>query len=210
MGRTDNGYKAWSYCGELLYHQKIQRIYQVAIRSNTPGTYPDRPMSPRLVGRKLQKPQNKATAPKAYIPPHLRNRGAGPSTIMKTVTTSAHKYQMSPKEQAARNKLKNQKRRERKKLAKQREEDLRKEEEKKKKAEKKAEEERRKRVETLLAGEPEVKDKALRKLRHKLTQIKKLKDRIAAGETLDHNQLAKVNNEKSVEWMIEQLRIPKK
>jgi len=46
--RVDNGYKVWSYAGELVYAHNIAVCYQVAVRPAPKNVYPDRPQSPRL------------------------------------------------------------------------------------------------------------------------------------------------------------------
>ncbi len=49
--------------------------------------FPDRPISPRLSDKRLEKSHIEIQAQQqkktAYIPPHLRARGEGPSDIMK-------------------------------------------------------------------------------------------------------------------------------
>jgi len=84
--RVDNGYKVWSYAGELLQTVRYPVLFQIAIRPAPPKTYPDRPQSPRLQDKRLTEEQQKVAArvaetKKPYVPPHLRNRAAGSSAI---------------------------------------------------------------------------------------------------------------------------------
>lgn len=74
--RVENGFTVWTYAGEKVFREQIERLSQVEIRPR-PGVYPNRPMSPRLADRKLlQENLAKTEAkPKAYIPPALRAAG---------------------------------------------------------------------------------------------------------------------------------------
>lgn len=84
----------WSYAGEALYSEKYDELYQVLAQPAPAGLYPNRPQSPRLSDkRKADAAAGVAAAPAkptAYIPPHLRARGAtAPSSIMKRENESA-------------------------------------------------------------------------------------------------------------------------
>eukprot|EP01006_Ploeotia_vitrea_P032123 TRINITY_DN64384_c0_g1_i1.p1 TRINITY_DN64384_c0_g1~~TRINITY_DN64384_c0_g1_i1.p1 ORF type:complete len:286 (-),score=185.24 TRINITY_DN64384_c0_g1_i1:39-896(-) len=84
--RVDNGYKIFTYAGEKIAEKKIEKLFQVLYRPALRGVYPNRPQSPRLTDKRLaeQREQVKAAAqPKAYVPPHLRNKqksGTGKSS----------------------------------------------------------------------------------------------------------------------------------
>jgi translation initiation factor 2A len=81
--RVDNGYKVWSYAGDLLYQEKYDELYQVVPQPAAPGVYPNRPVSPRRKAMAAAAPAAAPAKPSAYIPPHLRAQGAtAPSTIM--------------------------------------------------------------------------------------------------------------------------------
>lgn len=78
--RVDEGIKVWTYYGEKVYEQKIPKLTQVAIRPALPEVYPNKPMSPRLSDRRIQKEiadKMEASRPKAYVPPHMRGKGGG-------------------------------------------------------------------------------------------------------------------------------------
>eukprot|EP00466_Bigelowiella_natans_P003469 jgi/Bigna1/73194/fgenesh1_pg.23_\ len=73
---VDNGYKIWSYAGELKKHLVINQLYQASYVTAVDGTYENKPQSPRLKGRKIQ--DFAAAKPvRAYVPPSLRGRAGG-------------------------------------------------------------------------------------------------------------------------------------
>jgi len=51
-------------------------VIQVLVQPAAAGVYPDRPQSPRLTDKRLApiKQTQQQEKPKAYVPPHLRNR----------------------------------------------------------------------------------------------------------------------------------------
>merc|ERR1719150_2671992 len=181
--RSDNGYKAWNYCGELLYHQKIEKIYQVAIQPASRNTYPDRPISPRLSGRKIQKAQVQAPAPKAYIPPHMRHK-----IKAKPASVEENKKQGRSKKRRPKSKVENEQERE---------------EREKKMAEQKEKEDNA----TLerVKSDPVAIRKLAQKIRKNLKQIVSLKTQEETGKTLDINQKRKIAQQASYEAMLEKL-----
>ncbi len=86
--RVDNGFKVWSYAGELLYTEKHEELWQIAIvPAANESIYPDRPQSPRLTDKRIAPAKAAAAmaaAPKAYVPPH--RRGADGATAPPTST----------------------------------------------------------------------------------------------------------------------------
>ena len=84
--RVDNGFKVWSYAGELLYSdmKSTDELWQVLVcPAAHEHVYPDRPQSPRLTDKRLAPAKEAAAAaaaPKAYVPPHRRVVAAGSST----------------------------------------------------------------------------------------------------------------------------------
>ncbi len=83
--RVDNGFKVWSYAGELEYTEKHEELWQVLVCPTPSEVYPDRPQSPRLSDKRVAPAKAAAAAaaaPKAYVPPHRRAaEGAVPDVI---------------------------------------------------------------------------------------------------------------------------------
>ncbi len=70
--RVDNGFKIWSWTGELLEHRKYLELYQVLWRPNPSVAYPIVDFSKAA----LKSNTSEVSAPKkeAYVPPALRNK----------------------------------------------------------------------------------------------------------------------------------------
>jgi translation initiation factor 2A len=199
--RVDNGFKIWTYYGEMVYEKKIDQLYQVAIRPAPASDYPDRKMSPRLTDKRLKKSMaaaQEASKPKSYIPPHLRGKAnAAPSSIMKRETSGPRKLtqlesaaakagskaagEAALKEQKAE---KNRKRRERQKAAKEKE--AREKLEAAQAVKDAAEKVRQDKLDSMTDEEKVAKD--IKKLQKKLKQVKKIEDLKAKGTELDKAQ----------------------
>jgi len=76
--RVDNGYRLWSWTGELLEHKAVPELYQITWRPKDPASFPRVDFSK---ASQCDVAVNAAAQPKkeAYVPPALRNRG-GPSS----------------------------------------------------------------------------------------------------------------------------------
>eukprot|EP00163_Fabomonas_tropica_P002032 TRINITY_DN1151_c0_g1_i2.p1 TRINITY_DN1151_c0_g1~~TRINITY_DN1151_c0_g1_i2.p1 ORF type:complete len:609 (+),score=190.58 TRINITY_DN1151_c0_g1_i2:84-1910(+) len=68
--RVDNGYKVYTYYGELVKEEKVEELYQIKWRPALPSVYPDRPQSPRL--KHMQVPEKQVKKVQAYRPPGMR------------------------------------------------------------------------------------------------------------------------------------------
>jgi len=206
---VDNGYKVWSYYGTLQYHQKYEKLFQVAIRPSIDGIYPDRPQSPQLTnrrGKELSAQRIEAGKPRAYVPPSLRKLGAGPSNIMKekeegprtlkeletqilgTGVSGSSKYVVGQPKNFGQNAAKKKKKKEKKEKEKQAAE-IAEAEEKEAKKQKAAD------VDTSDKTSVSKRVKALKK---KQRQIEELKERKKKGETLDEGQLEKLEGEEAL------------
>ena len=206
--RVDNGFKVWTYFGELVYHEEIERLAQVEIRGAPEGLFPNRPMSPRLSDKRLEQSRLakiEAEKPKSYVPPHLRGRpNAAPSTIMArevelgprklgSGATQATVIRVDPAEAKAE---KNKKRRERAKKKKEEEERLAADEEERRALEeatrKKQQEQSAAAAPKVDLSDPDARAKEVKKLKKKLVQVQKLRDLEAAGTELDEAQSKKL------------------
>lgn len=192
--RVDNGFKVWTYYGELVYHEPIERLAQVAIRPALAGVFPNKPMSPKVADRKLT--QTKDEGKKAYVPPHLRGKTNAPSQIMKRVEDGPRKLNQL-ETQAARVEDKADKNKKRRERAKKRKED---EAEAEKAAELKAKAEvaHKKEAERAAAqarldsmSDDEALAKKQKQLKKKIAAVDKLDKLKTAGTELDDAQYAK-------------------
>ena len=78
--RVDNGYQVFKYDGTLLAKIKKDILYEARWQPASPGSYEDKPQSPRAAGAAAaSNGQSQAAIPPqpvkaaGYIPPHLRN-----------------------------------------------------------------------------------------------------------------------------------------
>jgi translation initiation factor 2A len=223
--RVDNGFKVWTYCGELVYHETLERLAQVEVRPAKEGVFPNRPMSPRLTDKRLaavRQESIEAAKPKSYIPPHLRGRpDAAPSAIMRReadagaqklggglTQVSATVIARDPAEVKAE---KNKQRRERAKKKKEDEDKVAKEEEERRQKEEATREaqEAQQKQQQLDArsdmSDPEARVKEIKKLKKKLQQVQKLRDLEATGAELDKEQSKKKATGPGLEKEIAQL-----
>ena len=80
--RVDNGFRIFKYDGTLVHTEKVEgELYQVTWRPAKPGAYADRPASPGAGARSVPGANGPgganlppSSAPKAYVPPHLRGK----------------------------------------------------------------------------------------------------------------------------------------
>lgn len=195
--RVDNGLKVWTYYGELVHHEPVERLTQVAIR---PGVYPNLPATPTRTFRTLQK-KNEEAKPKAYVPPALRGQNAAGATaaLMKREVSAPRKLATvaDPEEEAAakaKKKEKEKARKERKKL-----EEQKAVEEARVEAEKQAEGPKSDpKAAVDMTDESEV-SKRLKALKKKLAQTDKLQELAGSGQELDESQQAKLASRVSLE-----------
>ncbi|KAL4715260.1 hypothetical protein ACJJTC_007842 [Scirpophaga incertulas] len=187
-----NGYKIWHYTGVLMHKRLCQEKENLLSICWTPGTYPKSELSktvPKGIEDTTVKPAQ------AYRPPGARNR---PSTFTFHEHEKPHRPGESivaPSKQALKQKEKREARKARK-------------------AEEKAKGDASPapapasspapaapRPAFISTGDPE-KDKKIKNLNKKLSDIEKLKQQKAAGKQLEINQLAKIDNE---QLLIEEL-----
>ena len=86
--RVDNGFKVFTYAGELLVHRTYDELYQVAVQpiADAAVLFPNRPASPGLKERRRVREaaesaeaarassKSAASSASSYVPPHLRGR----------------------------------------------------------------------------------------------------------------------------------------
>lgn len=204
--RVDNGFKVWTYYGELVYAEFVEKLAQVALRPAEEGVFPNRPMSPRLSDKRLQQSmiaKQNASKPKSYVPPHLRGKTDAPSNIMKReaepgprkLCTMAAKADELARPDATSKAEKNKKRRERAKQKKEEEAKAAKETEERRILEEKAAKETlRKQEEQKRADLPpaEALAKKLKQLKKKVGQVDKLQALKDSGTELDKSQRTKL------------------
>lgn len=205
--RVDNGIKIWTYYGDLVYHEKVERLAQVQLRPR-PGVYPNLPVSPRLNDRKIQEEvmkQREEAKPKAYVPPHMRGK---PSSEQGTTAQLMRREVSAPKKlqivedslddaaEKAKKKEREKARKERKKKEVEEAEKKRLEEEARKAQEKKEQElsekaaiRQPKQIDT---NDEDSINRKLKALRKKMEQIKKLEEQAANGKALDPSQKEKL------------------
>lgn len=99
--RVDNGFKVFTYTGELVHQESFEELFQVAVQPPpTPQTYPNLPMSPATKARQLaqkdaqQSQPEKLKAATSYVPPHLRGKQGAAAT--NTVAQSLARQQVKP------------------------------------------------------------------------------------------------------------------
>jgi len=220
--RVDEGIKVWTYYGEKVYEQKIPKLTQVAIRPAMPEVFPNRPMSPRLSDRRIQKEiaqKMEASKPKAYVPPHLRGKGGGSTSNIVKVSkenTGPRKLKglvadLDPETKAAnaaaqaeKNAEKNKKRRERRKqqaVVQKSDEELAKEKAAEDRAAKQAEVDAR----NANLGEGELMQKKLKKLQKQERQVQKLLQQKKDGKQLDASQKSKLDGHAAMQKQIADL-----
>mmetsp|Transcript_70221 Transcript_70221/g.146343 ORF Transcript_70221/g.146343 Transcript_70221/m.146343 type:complete len:631 (+) Transcript_70221:36-1928(+) len=105
--RVDNGFKIFKYDGSLVTEQTVpHELYQVSFRPAKPSVHPDRPASPGAGGGAAggggggggggqSSAAAAPAAPSAYVPPHLRGKGAGGASARPAF--SLHAYEEAAK-----------------------------------------------------------------------------------------------------------------
>ncbi|CAG9467121.1 unnamed protein product [Pedinophyceae sp. YPF-701] len=93
--RVDNGFRVWSYKGEMLHHEAFAEMLDASWKPVPAGTIPERPFTPPQAAAKDKAagggggPAAKAGAPAGgagavgYVPPHLRKQGVQPQAQKK-------------------------------------------------------------------------------------------------------------------------------
>ncbi|KAJ2448877.1 hypothetical protein EV183_005202 [Coemansia sp. RSA 2336] len=201
--RVDNGIRIWHYSGALVFNQPIDELYHVEWRPAPAAAYPQRAsLSPLPPGIEIRAPAAAAARPAgAYRPPHARNRTAEDSP--RSLSDMAERKTFSPARVvpgaaqapvgASSNMLASA-------------------------AEKKRTRNRKQpkpAAEAQPASTPAEKPqlpqtdvdalKRIRQLKKKLTQIDSLAARRDAGETLEVNQLAKIDSRSQIDVEIAEL-----
>lgn len=88
--RVDNGYRIWSWTGELLEHKPYGELYQVAWRPRPADAYPRVDFSKASTVASAASTASAAPKKEAYVPPALRNRpGASGSPGLKPSSPAA-------------------------------------------------------------------------------------------------------------------------
>lgn len=204
--RVDEGFKVWTYYGELVYETKMPKLREIAVRPAMEGVFPNRPVSPRLKNKSVQKDiaakQTAAAGGGAYVPPQRRAQGAPASNIIKDTrdVSGPKKVVAQPTEEQAAAAVaakakKNKDRRERQKQKKIEEEEQQ-AQETEEKANKAADEQQAK-----LAGlsNTDVLQKQLKKLQKLQRQVVDLREQKAAGKSMDPSQLDKIKKNENIE-----------
>ncbi|XP_045761274.1 eukaryotic translation initiation factor 2A [Maniola jurtina] len=186
-----NGYKIWHYSGALIHKRECVEKENLLSISWQPGTYPKSELS-RSAPKSIEDATPKATG--AYRPPGARNR---PSTFTLHEHEKPHRpgqtLDAAPSKQAIKQKEKREARKARK--AEERPEDA-----------SPAPPAAAPRAPFVSTGDPE-KDKKIKNLNKKLSDIEKLKQQKAAGKQLELNQKAKIDSEAALLQELAQLKL---
>ncbi|RVE49429.1 hypothetical protein evm_005941 [Chilo suppressalis] len=185
-----NGYKIWHYTGALMHKRMCQEKENLLAISWRPGTYPKSELS-KTAPKGIEDATPKPTA--AYRPPGARNK---PSNFTFHEHEKPHKpgeSSAAPSKQAIKQKEKREARKARKA-------------EEKAKGDTSPPPPTSSRAPFISTGDPE-KDKKIKSLNKKLSDIDKLKQQKAAGKQLELNQLAKIDSEASLLQELAQLRL---
>ncbi|XP_026323322.1 eukaryotic translation initiation factor 2A isoform X2 [Hyposmocoma kahamanoa] len=188
-----NGYKIWHYTGALMYKRQYEDRDQLLAICWRPGTYPKSELS------KTAPKAIEDTAPKAvgaYRPPGARNK---PSTFTLHEHEKPHRPGENASTQPSKQAIKQKEKREARKA---------------RKAEERAKGDTSPappdavtpRAPFVSTGDPE-KDKKIKNINKKLSDIDKLKQQKAAGKQLELNQQAKIANEQALLLELEQLKL---
>uniref|UniRef100_S4PJP5 Eukaryotic translation initiation factor 2A n=1 Tax=Pararge aegeria TaxID=116150 RepID=S4PJP5_9NEOP len=186
-----NGYKIWHYTGALMHKRVCAEKENLLSISWQPGTYPKSDLS-KTAPKSIEDGTPKATG--AYRPPGARNR---PSTFTLHEHEKPHRpgqtLDAAPSKQAIKQKEKREARKARK--ADERTGDT-----------SPTPPTTTPRAPFVSTGDPE-KDKKIKNLNKKLSDIDKLKQQKAAGKQLELNQLAKIDNEAALLQELAQLKL---
>ncbi|KAL0895564.1 hypothetical protein ABMA27_011665 [Loxostege sticticalis] len=187
-----NGYKIWHYTGALMHKRECQDKENLLAISWQPGTFPKSELS-RTAPKGIEDSTPKPAA--AYRPPGARNK---PSTFTLHEHEKPHKpgenASAAPSKQAIKQKEKREARK------------ARKAEERAKGDASPPPAAATPRPAFVSTGDPE-KDKKIKNINKKLSDIDKLKQQKAAGKPLELNQLEKIKNEPALLQELAQLRL---
>ncbi|XP_047536402.1 eukaryotic translation initiation factor 2A [Vanessa atalanta] len=194
-----NGYKIWHYSGALMHKRTCAEKENLLSISWQPGSYPKSELS-KTAPKSIEQATAKSTA--AYRPPGARNR---PSTFVLHEHEKPHKPGQSVDATPSKQAIKQKEKREARKA---------------RKAEERAGDASPSappaaslaapgaaaRAPFVSTGDPD-KDKKIKNINKKLSDIEKLKQQKAAGKPLEINQLAKIDNEPALLQELNQLRL---
>ncbi|GBP22933.1 Eukaryotic translation initiation factor 2A [Eumeta japonica] len=184
-------YKIWHYTGVLMHKKNYAEKEQLLSISWKPGNYPKTELSktpPKGIEDATTKPAQ------AYRPPSARNR---PSNFTLHEYEKPHKPGEPPREGPSKAAIKQKEKREARKA---------------RKAEEKAQGDvsptppAAPRPAFVSTGDPD-KDKKIKNINKKLSDIEKLKQQKAAGKQLEVNQLTKIETEAALIKELAQLRL---
>lgn len=188
---VDNGYKIWHYTGVLMHKKQCQDKENLLAVAWQPGTFPKSELS-KTVPKAIEDTSLKPV--QAYRPPGAKNK---PSTFTLHEHEKPHKPGEQPSVGASKAAIKQKEKREARKA---------------RKAEEKVEGASPAPVSNapkaafVSTGDPE-KDKKIKNLNKKLSDIDKLKQQKAAGKQLEINQLAKIESEVTLLQELAQLKL---
>lgn len=187
-----NGYKIWHYTCALMHKRVCAEKENLLAISWQPGNFPKSELS-RTAPKAIEDTTPKPAA--AYRPPGAKNR---PSTFTLHEQEKPHKPGETPSAAPSKQALKQKEKREKAKA---------------RKAEEKARGDASppppvasSRAPFVSTGDPE-KDKKIKNLNKKLSDIDKLKQQKASGKQLELNQLAKIEQEPALLQELAQLRL---
>ncbi|CAH0698922.1 unnamed protein product [Spodoptera exigua] len=188
-----NGYKIWHYTCALMHKRMCAEKENLLAISWQPGNFPKSELS-KIVPKSIEDTTPKPVA--AYRPPGAKNR---PSTFTLHEQEKPHRPGETPSAAPSKQAIKQKEKREARKA---------------RKAEEKASGDTSSppaatttpRAPFISTGDPE-KDKKIKNLNKKLSDIEKLKQQKAAGKQLELNQLAKIDQEATLLQELAQLRL---
>lgn len=189
-----NGYKIWHYTCALMHKHLCQEKENLLAINWQPGNFPKSDLS-KVVPKAIEDSTPKPAA--AYRPPGAKNR---PSTFTLHEQEKPHKPGEGPSAAPSKQAIKQKEKREARKA---------------RKAEDKAQNDNSPpsatapatpRAPFVSTGDPE-KDKKIKNLNKKLSDIDKLKQQKASGKQLEINQLAKIEGEAALLKELAQLRL---
>ncbi|XP_022826159.1 eukaryotic translation initiation factor 2A [Spodoptera litura] len=188
-----NGYKIWHYTCALMHKRMCAEKENLLAISWQPGNFPKSELS-KIVPKSIEDATPKPVA--AYRPPGAKNR---PSTFTLHEQEKPHRPGETPSAAPSKQAIKQKEKREARKA---------------RKAEEKASGDTTAppaaattpRAPFISTGDPE-KDKKIKNLNKKLSDIEKLKQQKAAGKQLELNQLAKIEQEAALLQELAQLRL---
>ncbi|KAJ1769662.1 hypothetical protein IW140_005046 [Coemansia sp. RSA 1813] len=213
--RVDNGIRIWHYSGALVYNKEISELYQVDWRPAPASLFPQRSaLSPVPDGIALaasSSSEKDAKPAGAYRPPHARSRNAdnnsprslydmaeqksfGGAATQRTVPGAAPKLPVGASPNAVSNSSEKKRRRNRKKSSKNDADTD---------ADKASEKDAGPNASAPASDAPPATDidvlKKIRQLNKKLVQIETLTKKRDQGESLEDNQISKIESRPQIE-----------